>query len=148
MYSGIDQIFIAPELLATNGSKITEKADSWSVGAILYVLITGGNFNSNNKSDQVNFDFQENAWQNYSIELKDFIASCLIRDPLQRPSTCQLMSSTFFQLYNESILQTDREIFQNDSGEVSCYRLQIMNIFNDILTRNFHINKPKIMIVH
>ena len=79
--SGIDQIFIAPELLSATSSKITEKVDSWSLGVILYLLITGGYFEFMNNSDQVNFDFQESAWQNYSIKLKDFIASCLIRDP-------------------------------------------------------------------
>ena len=42
--SGIDQIFLAPELSDANGARITEKADSWSLGVILYLLITGGNF--------------------------------------------------------------------------------------------------------
>ena len=88
MISGIDQIFTAPELISTNETKVSEKVDSWSLGVILYLLITGGKFELNNNSDQVNFDFQESAWQNYSIELKDFIASCLIRDPEQRPSIC------------------------------------------------------------
>ena len=72
---------MAPELSDSDGSKITEKADSWSLGVILYLLVTAGNFSINNDSGEVNFDFQENGWQNYSIELKDFVASCLIRDP-------------------------------------------------------------------
>ena len=40
---GIDRCFLAPELLLKDhGVEISTKADVWSVGVILYVLITGG----------------------------------------------------------------------------------------------------------
>ena len=44
---GIDRSFLAPEIILSTNKQasfepITAKADVWSVGAILYVLITGG----------------------------------------------------------------------------------------------------------
>ena len=40
---GIDRCFIAPEILLKDPSiVITSKADVWSVGVILYIIITGG----------------------------------------------------------------------------------------------------------
>ena len=44
---GIDNIFMAPEVV--NGEDVTTaRADTWSLGIILYLLITGGLKEDNN----------------------------------------------------------------------------------------------------
>ena len=52
--SGVDRLFIAPELY--KASEVSELNDVWSIGAILYLLITGG---VNDKRHEEKFDFRE-----------------------------------------------------------------------------------------
>ena len=69
--SGIDRIFIAPEII--NGdTTVTEKADIWTLGVILYILIIGGI--QHNSSDNIEFDLYETK---ASDELMNFVNDCL-----------------------------------------------------------------------
>ena len=51
-------------------NRLGPKSDVWSIGAILYLLITGG---VNDKRHEEVFDFHENIWFNVSEEMKDFM---------------------------------------------------------------------------
>ena len=39
--SGVDRMFMAPEIVSGD-SVITAKADTWTLGVILYLLVCGG----------------------------------------------------------------------------------------------------------
>ena len=52
--SGVDRLFVAPELYKRN--EASELNDVWSIGVILYLLITGG---VHNKKYEEKFDFKE-----------------------------------------------------------------------------------------
>ena len=68
---GINHIFVAPEVHRSQGKACTSKADIWSVGVILYVLITQGQTHANHFStDDPVFDFGEPEWQ---IQTEDVI---------------------------------------------------------------------------
>lgn len=52
--SGLDRLFIAPEL--RKYGETSELNDVWSIGVILYLLITGG---ASDKKNVEKFDFKE-----------------------------------------------------------------------------------------
>jgi len=56
---GINRIFVAPEVQSNHG--YTTRADIWSTGVILYLLVTGGTENEINAKDQA-FQFTEPEW--------------------------------------------------------------------------------------
>lgn len=64
----------------------------WSVGAILYVLMTGGQRTFNTFE---NFNFKESVWTSCSQEIYDFMTQITISDPKKRPSAATLLSSSF-----------------------------------------------------
>lgn len=64
----------------------------WSVGAILYVLMTGGQRTFNTFE---NFNFKESVWTSCSQEIYDFMTQMMISDPKKRPSAATLLSSSF-----------------------------------------------------
>ena len=51
---GIDKLFMAPELRNSQTHKISQKVDTWSLGVILHLIITGGI--KEDGSDDVTFD--------------------------------------------------------------------------------------------
>ena len=64
-------------------NRLGPKSDVWSIGAILYLLITGG---VNDKRHEEVFDFHENIWFNVSEEMKDFMLKLLVVSPSERAS--------------------------------------------------------------
>lgn len=79
--------YIAPEVLKGN---YNEKADIWSAGIILYILLTGIPPFRGNKPDDIRnqilnskhkIEFNQKEWENISNDAKEFIVSLLQRDP-------------------------------------------------------------------
>ena len=70
--SGIDRFFLAPEL---NLYEVSAQNDVWSLGAILYLMVTGG---AGNKRTAKAFEFHEQIWNSVSGELKQFLMRALV----------------------------------------------------------------------
>ena len=64
-------MFLAPE---ANDIRLSVKCDVWSIGAILYLLTTGGTLD---KKHEEHWDFHEPIWYGTSEELKDFLMMAL-----------------------------------------------------------------------
>ena len=71
------------------------KSDVWSIGAILYLLVTGG---VTDKRHEEFFDFKEQVWYNVSNELKDFMVRAMVVNPKQRASLEELLRMDFIRL--------------------------------------------------
>ena len=91
--SGVDRLFLAPELSLY---KMGPKCDVWSLGIILYLLITGG---VTEKRHEEFFDFKEAVWQSEYISdyLKEFISIMVMVNPRDRASVDELLKSKFIQ---------------------------------------------------
>ena len=83
--------FVAPEILLRNG--YDTKSDMWSVGVIIYSLLSGGlPFTGKTHLDlfkaivKGSFDFKDAHWDNVTSDAKDLIAKLLVTDPTKRIS--------------------------------------------------------------
>ena len=68
------------------------KCDVYSLGVILYLLITGG---SNSKKHIEYLDFSEDIWFDVSVELKDFIMMMVQYDVMKRATVDELLATDF-----------------------------------------------------
>jgi len=82
--------FLAPEML---DRKIDFKADMWSIGVLMYVMICGSfPFQGVTKKDTVkaiykgHFTFNDDAFKICSDEVKDLLLKLLVKDPKKRIS--------------------------------------------------------------
>ena len=80
--------YIAPEVLK---SEYNEKCDLWSIGVILYILLSGKPpFDGNDDKEIVNsvrigtYSLTGSEWKNISNDAKDLIKKMLTYDPAQR----------------------------------------------------------------
>ena len=88
--------YIAPEIL--KGVPYDERADMWSVGVILFVILSGyGPFadkNANEKRRKImegEYQYNSSIWDMISEEAKDLISSLLTVDPDDRLSASQAL---------------------------------------------------------
>ena len=128
--SGVDRIFLAPEL---NDFQMGPKCDVWSIGVILYLLITGG---VADKRHEEFFDFKEPVWYNCSEELKEFILMAVCTDPRQRAGTEQLLATDFIIMSrNEEMDKTplDETNLAEQGGNL--YKFYMAHCINEIVYR-------------
>jgi len=81
--------YVAPEVLTSDS--YTPAVDMWSVGVIIYILLCGyPPFYADNapalfkKIMEVQYDFEDPAWEEVSEEAKDLIRHLLVKDPANR----------------------------------------------------------------
>lgn len=100
--------YIAPEVLksdsnSANGPTYTEKCDIWSLGVLLYMLLSGSPpFAGNSDNDimhavlrgQVNLT--ERVWNNVSSEAKELVRMCLEVNPTKRATASEVLKSPWF----------------------------------------------------
>lgn len=135
--SGVDRVFLAPELATY---KMGPKNDVWSIGTILYLLVTGG---VTDKRHEERFDFSEDVWYNVSEELKDFMLMTVNVDPLRRASVSELLNSDFIKhAQSESLTTTpfDETNLTEQGGNL--YKFYMAHCINEIVYR-FRLNLEK-----
>ena len=82
-----------------------KSCDLWSIGVVTYMLLSGGQMPFPGKSRsqivkmimQCKFSFRGEQWSKVSKEAKDFIASLLQMDPLDRPSAEEALKSKWMK---------------------------------------------------
>ncbi|CAK8561256.1 unnamed protein product [Lathyrus sativus] len=113
LFGSID--YVSPEALSQG--KITTKSDMWSLGVILYILLSGYPpfIAQNNRQKQQmilngNFSFYEKTWKGISQSAKNLISSLLTVDPNKRPSAQELLSDPWVKGEKAKDDQMDPEI--------------------------------------
>ena len=94
--------YVAPEVLTwyddDNGTPYGKGSDLWSLGVLLYVILSGCSPFSADEEEQLlkqvaeaKYEFFENEWKNISKDAKDIISRLLVVDPAQRLTMSELL---------------------------------------------------------
>ena len=92
--------YVAPEVLQ---GVYTNACDIWSVGVVLYAMLsgkppfTGTSSEVLNKVSKAAVFFPERSWRNISVEAKDFILKMLERNPEKRFTAKQCLEHSWFK---------------------------------------------------
>jgi len=116
--------YVAPEIL--EGIPYDNRADMWSVGVILYILLGGyPPFIENNQRDlfrkirRGEYEFHEEYWGTVSQAAKDLISSLLTVDPVSRLTAQEALDNSW-------IRENDAKLADKDLGK----NLQALTSFN------------------
>jgi len=96
--------YVAPEILVGQG--YTEACDMWSIGVLLYALLSGALPFCGDSEKQVlerirrgTFDFDGGDWAAVGQERKELVRSLLQVDPGARPTAAQLVSHPWLKAH-------------------------------------------------
>lgn len=119
--------FVAPEVL--KGKTYNYKCDVWSVGVILYLILSGGYLPFSSDRDSIAFllekikrgqwDFQPaNAWESVSEDAIDLVRQMLVLKPGARFSYEEILAHKFCTptIYTKKTMQTYRSTMTSTSS--------------------------------
>ena len=93
--------FMAPEIILDQPSDF--KADVWSLGVLLYALISSGvPFSGEDRNETAykiltnELSFSRSVWRTVSEDCKDLLRSMLNKDQCKRPSLKEVMQHRWF----------------------------------------------------
>ena len=119
--------YIAPEVLE---KKYNEKCDLWSIGVIMYILLSGKlPFNGDNDIEickrilNGNYDLKNEPWDKISYEAKDLIKKLLLKDSQKRINAEDALNHKWF------IINKSKELF-NKIESKSVIKKLINNLIN------------------
>ncbi|KAG0466307.1 hypothetical protein HPP92_017887 [Vanilla planifolia] len=94
LFGSID--YVSPEALSQR--QVTSASDMWSLGVILYILLSGcPPFHATSTTDKQHrilagdFSFEEHTWKTITSSAKDLISSLLAVEPYRRPTAADLL---------------------------------------------------------
>lgn len=104
--------YVAPEIL--NGIPYGTKADMWSIGVILYILMAGyPPFNGNNQRElfrlikKGRYEFHRQYWSNISGEAKDLVSKLLVVNPSNRFTSSEALQSEWMNKTSRALVSRD-----------------------------------------
>ena len=89
--------YLAPEVI---GGSYTEKVDLWSIGVILYIMLSGKapfagrtdrEIIAKVKTGKYSMDKEDATWKRVSPEAQDLIKKLMCMDPVARLSAAQAL---------------------------------------------------------
>lgn len=149
--------FCAPEII--RGLPYDERADMWSVGVIIYILL-GGKFpfigrRLVQRIVSGNYSFPEKYWAHVSDEAKDLINNLLVVDPNERYTSRMALDSSWFRMENNDALANNlmASVEQLENFDREMARLKFIAaintlIFVDRLQRNITESKDNSLIAN
>jgi len=120
--------YIAPEVLKR---EYNEKCDMWSIGVVLYVLLSGTPpFPGNNDKEILKavakgaYDFDGDEWNNISEDAKDLINKLLTYDPVKRISAKEALEHKWFETASHLDTKVDEEKMRKNLQNLKGFRAE------------------------
>jgi len=136
--------YVAPEIL--NGHH-TYKCDVWSLGVIMYILLSGRvPFNGSSEKKifkaimEGSFTFPSPLWDKISKEAKDLITKMLTHNPDKRISAAEAYNHPWFKMFERPAVDPvqAKEILQNLKGlnrQTKLQKAAMMFIVTQLMTK-------------
>lgn len=113
--------WMAPEVVSKDSDGYDEKADIWSLGITVYELLKGSPPLSKCDPMKVMVNLPKRKppvlHGHYSSAAKHFVASCLVKNPKNRPSAVELLNSEFVTNLQISDLKSDVEFVKKKKSK-------------------------------
>ncbi|KAL2724810.1 serine/threonine-protein kinase 17A-like [Vespula maculifrons] len=115
----------APEVL--NYEPISLATDMWSVGVLLYVLLTGCSpFGGDTKQEtfcnisRCRLDFPDDLFEDVSEEARDLMRKLMVKDPSERLTVTECLKHAWFAMFDDPVPPLSSSLPPTEDSSLKC----------------------------